>query len=80
MGVEPKIGGKPPKSSVSLLNHPFWGTTIFGNTQIVMMIFPLSTRFFFFGRQGSPVRKGTILTSRKYLRHVSNEQILVKLS
>ena len=31
MGVEPKIGGKPPKSShfnrVFSINHPFWGKT-----------------------------------------------------
>ena len=31
----PKIGGKPPKSSIligiSIINHPFWGTTIFGS-------------------------------------------------
>ncbi len=36
MGVEPKIGGKPPKSWIligfSIIYHPFWGTTIFGNT------------------------------------------------
>ena len=29
MGVNPKIGGKPPKSSIllqfSIINHPFWG-------------------------------------------------------
>ena len=35
----PKIGGFPPKSSiligVFIINHPFWGTPIFGNTQIV---------------------------------------------
>jgi len=34
----PKIGGFPPKSSIligfSMLNHPFWGTLIFGNTHI----------------------------------------------
>ena len=34
----PKIGGKPPKSSIligfSIMNHPFWGTNIFGNTLI----------------------------------------------
>ncbi len=33
MGVEPKIGGKPPKSSILIgffiINHPFWGTPIF---------------------------------------------------
>ena len=38
--VFPKIGGKPPKSSiligVSPINHPFWGTPVFGNTQIGM--------------------------------------------
>ncbi len=37
--VFPKIGGKPPKSSILigfyLINHPFWGTTIFGNTHLV---------------------------------------------
>ncbi len=31
-------GGGPPKSSIligfSIINHPFWGTPIFGNTQI----------------------------------------------
>ena len=35
-GCFQKIGGFPPKSSVligfSIINHPFWGTTIFGNT------------------------------------------------
>ena len=37
--VFPKIVGFPPKSSIligiSIINHPFWGTTIFGNTHIV---------------------------------------------
>ena len=36
MGVSPNNG--TPKSSIliglSIINHPFWGTTIFGNTQI----------------------------------------------
>ena len=36
LGVEPKIGGKPPKSSIligcSIINHPFWDSPIFGNT------------------------------------------------
>ena len=35
----PKIG-VPPKSSIligfSIINHPFWCTTIFGNTQMVL--------------------------------------------
>ena len=34
----PKIVGFSPKSSISIgfsiINHPFWGTTIFGNTYI----------------------------------------------
>ena len=34
----PKIVGFPPKSSiligVSIINHPFWGTPIFGNTYV----------------------------------------------
>ena len=39
MGVNPKIGVfTPPKSSIliriSIINHPFWDTTIFGNTHI----------------------------------------------
>ena len=36
--VFPKTGGKPPKSSIligfSIINHPFWDTSIFGNTHI----------------------------------------------
>ena len=39
--VFPKIGGFPPKSSIligfSIINHPFWGTTIFGNTQMLSL-------------------------------------------
>ena len=39
MGVNPKIGVQyPPKSSIligfSIINHPFWSTPIFGNTQM----------------------------------------------
>ena len=34
----PKTLGFPPKSSIligcSIINHPFWGTPIFGNTHI----------------------------------------------
>ena len=37
--VFPKIVGFPPKSSIfigfSIINHPFWGTTIFGNTHFL---------------------------------------------
>ena len=36
----PKIVGFLPKSSIligfSIINHPFWGTPIFGNTQMVV--------------------------------------------
>ena len=39
MGVSKNRG--TPKSSIliglSIINHPFWGTPIFGNTQIVYM-------------------------------------------
>ncbi len=34
--------GKPPKSSIlirfSIINHPFWGTPIFGNTHIIIFL------------------------------------------
>jgi len=37
--VFPKIGVYTPKSSIlrrfSIINHPFWGTTIFGNIHII---------------------------------------------
>ena len=46
MGVSENRG--TPKSSIligiSIINHPFWGTTIFGNTYIIMMLH-LATRF-----------------------------------
>ena len=41
MGVS-KNRGKNPKSSIligfSIINHPFWGTPIFGNTHIGIII------------------------------------------
>ncbi len=41
MGVSNNRGG-PPKSSIligfSIINHPFWGTPIFGNTHIEQKI------------------------------------------
>ena len=44
MGVEPKIGVFPPKSSIligfSIINHPFWGTPIFGNIHISTGVCP----------------------------------------
>jgi len=45
----PKIGVYTPKSSIligfSSINHPFWGTTIFGNTLMgkVAPVFLLTT-------------------------------------
>ena len=39
-GCQPKNNGKTPKSSIligfSIINHPFWGTPIFGNTRLDM--------------------------------------------
>ena len=38
----PQNRGGPPKSSIlvgfSIINHPFWGTPIFGNTQLTMAL------------------------------------------
>ena len=40
--VFPKIGVFPPKSSIligfSIINHPFWGTPIFGNTHMLVFV------------------------------------------
>ena len=37
-GCQPQNSGKTPKSSIligfSIINHPFWGTIIFGNTHM----------------------------------------------
>ena len=48
MGISKNIG--TPKSSIligfSIINHPFWGTPLFGNTHIYIYI------FFFFGGGG----------------------------
>ena len=43
LGIPPNRGfGGPPKSSIlvgfSIINHPFWGTPIFGNTQLTMAL------------------------------------------
>ena len=50
MGVSENSG--TPKSSIligfSIINHPFWGTPIFGNTHI-----PWTTRLFFHSSNGS---------------------------
>ena len=46
MGVSKNRG--TPKSSIligfSIINHPFWGTPIFGNTQICFTFFNMSLR------------------------------------
>jgi len=38
VGVSENSGFFPPKSSIligfSIINHPFWGTPIFGNTHV----------------------------------------------
>ena len=42
MWMFPKIVGFPPKSSIliafSIINHPFWGTPIFGNTHVFFSV------------------------------------------
>ena len=49
----PKIGGTP-KSSIligfSIVNHPFWGTPIFGNTHIYFILLQLASG------SGRPIR------------------------
>ena len=46
MGVEPKIGGKLPnhplKNGFSIIDHPFWGTSIFGNTHMSLSMYMLN--------------------------------------
>jgi len=43
--------GFPPKSSIligfSIINHPFWGTPIFGNTRILGEMIQFDELFFF---------------------------------
>ena len=42
LGGPPKIEVFPPKSSIligfSIINHPFWGTPIFGNTNLLDVV------------------------------------------
>ena len=51
-----------PKSSIlkglSIINHPFWGTPIFGNTQMERMIFPTNFRGWQFASRASVSSKG----------------------
>ena len=50
-----KIGVFPPKSSIligfSIINHPFWGTPIFGNTHLFYC-------FFFFASKLQTILRG----------------------
>ncbi len=69
--VFPKIG-IPPKSSIligfSLINHPFWGTTIFGNTHLSSQITnPLSPYQMLKNRKG-------LKRVNKYFHHIPGEQ------
>ena len=54
-GCQPKNRGKTPKSSIligfSIINHPFWGTPIFGNTHMLILFGLFDVPFF-----TSPVR------------------------
>ena len=58
----PKIGGTP-KSSIligfSIINHPFWGTPIFGNTHI----YPKQPGALFFIAQGKDNSRKTTVSS-----------------
>ena len=58
--VFPKIGVGTPKSSIligfSLINHPFWGTTIFGNTHIIYRIWCCFNKLNWSTPWKSPVR------------------------
>ena len=46
MWMFPKIVGFAPKSSiligVSIINHPFWGTTISGNTYVQFKLYEIA--------------------------------------
>ena len=50
LGVSKNRGG-PPKSFIligfSIINHPFWGTPVVGNTQLLLYIFPSNLTFRF---------------------------------
>ena len=56
MGISKNIG--TPKSSIligfSIINHPFWGTPLFGNTHIYIIYYIYF--FFFWGGGGGIVR------------------------
>ena len=59
----------PPKSSVligfSIINHPFWDTTIFGNTHMLILFFPSSLVILFSNRIfDGPFREATPATSQ----------------
>ena len=88
MGVSKNRGG-PPKSSIligfSIINHPFWGTPMFGNIHILPFLIMevenggleddfslLSGAIFHFhdyGRKGTFLRKDSTIWDFDYLRY-----------
>ena len=56
MGVSKNNG--TPKSSIligfSIINHPFWGTPIFGNTQVDILFVPTWIRPYLLSRVPTP--------------------------
>ena len=73
MWVFPKNRGGPPKSSIligfSIINHPFWGTNIFGNTNVN------SLQVCFFDKGGTeyhPVRLLKCLPQQKERRSMKH--------
>ena len=81
--VFPKIGGKPPKSSIligfSIINHPFWGTPIFGNIHITLCpsYFFLESVFFWQNHHKSPTNWALLSRSGRHgeERHASVERL-----
>ena len=63
MGVSEKDG--TPKSSIligfSIINHPFWGTPIFGNTHIYIDVFNSNCQSLF--SRLSPVQDLRVVTA-----------------
>ena len=61
MGVEPKIGGKPSQIihfnrvlQFYIINHPFWGTPIFGNTHMYTLYVAFSPNCYLSNSKTSP--------------------------
>ena len=72
MGVS--LNGDTPKSSiligVSIINHPFWGTTILGNPHM-MTIYPTTNQFL--ERWNTKVQKTGALFERNKSSSKSNQ-------